>query len=371
MTKKIYYANTVESALALARREYGDDTLFIDAGPARAEERHLGAHRVVVGVPDEPEGDAQPAVVAPSITASGAAVASLGAELARLSTVVSQLAAGMYATQCAPELGAVAGSLASADLPAELSRTLLDRVERRLKLRERDQPAPAGQVRQALSDELEARLQVDARLGQAGAPRQVVAFVGPAGAGKTTTLVKLAMRAGITARRPTVILSTDSHRVAAADQLRSYAAILGLPFALAETPGALARALQEYRQKELVLVDSPGFGPRETECADEWARLLSAQPELEVQLVLPATTRSTDLLAALRWWSRFHPSRLIFTRLDETACGGAALAVSLTAGLPVSFLCAGQRIPEDVEAATKAGLVNLLLGGPLAAGVAA
>jgi flagellar biosynthesis protein FlhF len=383
MTKKIYYANTVEAALALARREHGDETLFIDSGETHGEERHLGAQRVVIGYEEAPAPATFAALAAPAAPAAAGAPAApaspaasiessaLNLELKRLSTVVGQLAAGMYASTGVPELGAVTSALAASDLPAELGRSLLERVERRLKLRERDTPAAAGLVRQTLCDELESRIKVDSTLGKPRATRQVVAFVGPPGAGKTSTLVKLAMHAGVSARRPTAILSTDSHRVAATDQLRSYAAILGLPFMLAETPGALARALQEFRQKDLVLVDTPGFGPRETECAEEWANMLAAQSELEVQLVLAATTRSTDLLAATHWWRRFAPSKLLFTRLDETSCGGSAIAAAITTGLPVSYLCAGQRIPEDLEPATKGALVQMLLGGPLAAGAAA
>jgi len=373
-TQKTYYANTVESALAMARKDGGEDTLLIDSGPAQGEERRMGAHRVVVELPDgtgpKPEGRQSDARLG-RVQEPAVSLAAVEAELSRLSSLVAMLAAGVCGTGCAPELRPAAAALSAADLPGTLVQDVLDRVEKRLRLRVRPEPVTASQVRQAVREEVESRIFVDATLGRPGARRKIVALAGPAGAGKTTTLVKLAMRAGVAARRPALILSTDTHRVAAAEQLRSYAAILGLPFALAETPGSLVRTIEEHRQKELILIDSPGFSQREQECAQEWAGILGADPEIEVQLVLPATGRPADLLATMRWWESYRPSKLIFTHLDETSCAGACLAVAMISGMPVSYLSMGQRVPEDLMAATKAGMAEMVLGESRVASAAA
>ena len=99
--------------------------------------------------------------------------------------------------------------------------------------------------------------------------------------------------------------------------------------------------------------------------------MLAGRADIETQLVLAATTRTEDLLATMRWWEVFAPSKLIFTRLDETRRPGGCLAAAMLTGKAVSFLSTGPRIPEDLEPASTAGLMRLLLGSALAAGASA
>ncbi len=98
----------------------------------------------------------------------------------------------------------------------------------------------------------------------------MAALVGPSGSGKTTTLVKLAVQYGLAGRRPVLLLSVDTYRIAAATQLRSFAAILGVGIQVLETVGALAQAIEENRGKELILIDTPGFGPADMEPTADW-----------------------------------------------------------------------------------------------------
>jgi flagellar biosynthesis protein FlhF len=175
---------------------------------------------------------------------------------------------------------------------------------------------------------------------------------------------------GLAKHSPTLIVSTDTYRVAAADQLRAYAAILGVACEVVETPGALVRALEEHRTKATILLDLPGIGPREPELMNEWSAVI-ARPEIDVHLVLPATMRCTDLLRTARRFEPVRPSHLIFTHLDETTSCGGMLSLAIETGRPVSFLCAGQSVPEDIEPATRHALLRLIGAEPLAAAAAA
>lgn len=366
--ERVFYSDSVEAAVAQARRQLGDEALLLRSCPTAGEESRLGSYRVDFLLPDDPPPPPPP----PDRPHAGLDdLQSIQAELRRLSSLVAHLSSGLIGAGHAPELAELGSQLTARDLPPGLVTELLDRVERRLRLKTRTTPASSGLLRQALIAEVETRITPAPALGQPDAAQKVVALIGPPGCGKTTTLAKLAMREGIHARRSTLILSTDTHRVAAPDQLRAYAAILGLPFEVAETPATLSRLLLEHAQRNLVLIDTPGFSPGEEECAQEWAEMLGGRAGVETQLVLAATTRTEDLLATMRWWDVFCPARLIFTRLDETTRPGGCLAVAMLTGKAVSFLCQGPRIPEDLEPASMAGLLRLLLGASLSTGAAA
>ncbi len=241
----------------------------------------------------------------------------------------------------------------------------------------------------AVLDQLAAVLRVDATLGRhrgvretgattgpniskpqpAGSqPNQsetkVVALVGGAGVGKTTTLVKLAAHYGLRARRPTHIISTDNLRVGAAEQLRSYAAILGVGFDLAETAAALGQLLNEHASKDLILIDTPGLSPGQMEDGAAVARFLGSDPRVDCHLVVPAYQKGADVALLLDRFHAYGASKVILTRLDETeAIGGLLLALDESESR-ISFLSMGQTIPEDLEPASVARLLDLFVGDP-------
>jgi flagellar biosynthesis GTPase FlhF len=204
--------------------------------------------------------------------------------------------------------------------------------------------------------------ETDATLGRKGAGRAVVALVGPPGAGKTTTLIKLAARYGLASRKPAQIITTDVFRIAAADQLRSLASILGIGCEIAETPVALAQALEEHRLKDFVFVDTPGLAACEMEDGADLAALIAGHPEIDTHLVLPASMKPADIARTIERYLVFQPKKLLFTRMDETDRYGALISEASRHGLPISFLATGQQIPDDLEAASKERLVELVQG---------
>jgi flagellar biosynthesis protein FlhF len=352
-TRRSYFAQTVEAAVAQARLELGDDALLVESRRISGQEQGSAGYEVLF----DSAGAERPETPAASLDTSGLIeqVAGLKRDLARMNALLRHLAAAAYRSDAA--LAPVAARLGDLGFPPELSSELLFQIERRLgRAHHREVPSERD-IQRTLAAELESRLQVSPGVGRDAAARKIVVLVGPPGSGKTTTLAKLAVVAGVSQGLPAAIISTDSFRVAAADQLRSYAAILGLPFDCAETPGDLLRCLDAHRNKRLLLIDTPGYGPGEADLAAEWARLFRSRSEIEVQLVLNASTRFRDMESALAFWSSYSPSRLIFTRLDEAAGCGGILALAMNSALPVSFLCAGQAVPEDIEPAAISRLV--------------
>jgi flagellar biosynthesis protein FlhF len=357
MHVKSFFAATVEDALALGSREMGPEALLVQSRKAPPEARHMGAYEVVLALA------AQPLAAVPP---SGAGAPPLSREFAelrqRLDAMRRSIAHSAVARPrwLAPssETAAVFSSLIEAEVDPHLADQIAAAVARRLG------PPDAGtrSVLGAAAEEMESRFSVDSTLGCKNAGERLVALVGPPGAGKTTTLVKLAVAYGLAARRPVALLSADAYRIAAADQLRAYAAILGVAFELAETPRALAQSLELHRGKELILIDTPGLAADEMDQGAELAAFLASRTDIDVHLVLSASMKSADITRAVERFEIFRPGKLLFTRLDETGTLGPLLNEASRTQKPISFLSRGQQIPEHLEPATKGAILSVLLG---------
>jgi flagellar biosynthesis protein FlhF len=260
-----------------------------------------------------------------------------------------------------PDMAEAYGALTASEVLPELAREIIQSAAARvsqagsLKL-----PLP---FRGALIEELESRIRVEPLLGRREGRPRIVTLVGPPGCGKTTTLVKLAVNYGLAARRPVLLLSMDTYRVAAAEQLRSYSAILGVGFQLVETVAALAQAIEENRGKELIFLDTPGLGTAEMANYSALAQFLSTREDIDTQLAVSCSMKSADLSRVADGFEMFRPQRIIFTKVDETASFGTILNESVRTGKPLSFFATGQRIPEDLEAATKSRVAQFILTG--------
>lgn len=330
--------------MEMAHKELGEDALLVNARPSTPETRSLGAYEVVFGVAPKQEAPTLSATSSTTLSKTAAANApartaateSLAQDVAELKREIERMAQSMRGAQPFAPLTvekAAGGSLYQRMIENELAAGLAQKV------------ASGGAI--------EDLFEVDATLGRRGATRGVVALVGPPGVGKTTTLAKLAARYGLTSRRPAHILSADVYRIAAAEQLRSLAAILGIGFDIVETPVALAQSLEEYREKDWIFIDTPGLAKGEMEDGADLARLIASHPEIDTHLVVSASMKPADLARVIDRYEIFQPKKLLFTRIDETERYGAMVSEAARRALPISFLANGQTIPEDIEPASK------------------
>jgi flagellar biosynthesis protein FlhF len=373
MKIKSYFANTVEDAMAMARQELGPDAMLVNSRKSSLEARHLGAYEVVF-VTEMPPGETEEAPAAETGQKRAASdhlaqqMAELKKELEGMRRTITRSAMAPAAWgDTSPDGSDAYAALTASEVSPELAREITQAAESRIaqpassKLR----PVPQGDrtaFRSALVEELESRFKVQPVLGRGEARPRIVALVGPPGCGKTTTLVKLAVNYGLAARRPAMVLSMDTFRVAAAEQLRSYSAILGVGFQLVETVAALAQAVEANRGKELILLDTPGLGPAEVTNYSALAQFLSTREDIDTQIVVSCSMKPADLSRVVDGFECFRPQRLIFTKLDETGSFGPILNEAVRTGKPLSFFTTGQRIPEDLEAATKSRVAELILG---------
>lgn len=393
---KSYFANSVQLAMEQARRELGSDATLVTSQSAAPDARHLGEYEVVFAT-ELPEaatsvghGGSRRASPVPSTVAAPppVAVESMLAEIRdlgrlflswRQASIRSSNRPGWITGD--PQMEEAYADLIQAEIDPDLVQQLMAAVQKRISVVEPANPETAassryrayedlpgqenskapGRVRAALAAEIEGVLRVDSKLGSPGKGPRMVALVGPPGVGKTATIAKLAVKYGLSTKTPTLLISLDTLRVAASEQLRSYASILGIDFQVADTNEALAKALELNKKKELILIDTPGLTAHDLDGGYGAAEFLASRNDIQKHLVLPASMRFTDLARISSAYDAFRPSRLIFTRVDETHTFGPLLCEAVGSGRPISFLTTGQRVPEDIESADKARLTNLLL----------
>ena len=178
----------------------------------------------------------------------------------------------------------------------------------------------------------------------------VVALVGPTGAGKTTTIAKLAARWCMQhGSRDLALVSTDGYRIGARDQLMSFARILDTPLHAADGGRDLARTLDRLASKKLILIDTAGMGPRDIRLTEQLAALKLGAARARVLLALPAQGEAHALEEIVRAFARAAPVGCILTKVDEAASLGAVISTTLRHRLKIAYVCDGQRVPDDLH----------------------
>ena len=365
MRLKSYYAGTVEGAIAQARQELGDDVMLIHSHRTALEFAHLGAYEVVFAI--TPPAKASPPqetlseermvshvepVAPPSLRDDNPEI-----EYARVRKELMQLAVSLEDSAGGTPFDGISELLTGQGVHGELIFELLREIKSQTLYNNVSEEHLLALVYQ----EMESRIRIEAGMIASGESAKVAAFIGPPGCGKTTTVTKLAARFGLRSHRPCLLVSVDNYRIGASDQLRSYAAILGVAFDTAVTPMALAQTIEENRNKDLILIDTPGLSSAEMEDYDEWAQFFSSRDDIEKHLILSASMKNADLSYVVDRYRVFGPNKLLFTKLDETTTPGAIWSEAVRTGMPLSYWTTGQKIPEDIEEASKTQLLDAML----------
>ncbi len=391
MKVKTYVAPSAREALARIREELGPDVLILHERPARRGGllgllRQAEGVEVAVAVGDGPlpvrnerrvqrrpplDWRSELRDIQPPASAGAAAgtVPRRTDELHELRRLLADMRAAMeqFSTQALrepaaarhPALGSIYRRLRDEGVEELAAARVVEEVAGELELAALGRPEAA---REATVRALARRLTVAEPALRPG-EETVLVLIGPTGAGKTTTLAKLAAMFALPQRKRVRLLTTDTVRAGAVDQLQAYARLLGLPMDVVTSPAEVTQALATP-SADVVLVDTPGRSQQDAAHLDELRALLEAIPSdrRRVYLTVSATTDGVGLLDIARRFALVPLNGLVLTKLDEASRFGPAFNLAHRSGLPLVFFTTGQEVPDDLEPARPQRLATLILG---------
>jgi len=253
--------------------------------------------------------------------------------------------------------------LVQSDVAEELARRMIERVRAELSAEDLSRPEA---VRVHLAGQLESMLPEAGpiRLASTSDPT-VIALIGPTGVGKTTTVAKLAANMSLRERRSVGLVTIDTYRIGAIEQLRTYAQIIDVPLEVVMTPAQLRQAVGRMRDRDVILIDTAGRGQRDGAKLAELESFFEAVRPHETHLVLSLTSRESVLKETV---DRFRPlnfNRLILTKLDEAIGFGVVLSCLEKTNGALSYLTTGQDVPDDIEVCRRSRLAQWILERPV------
>jgi flagellar biosynthesis protein FlhF len=385
MNVKTYRARSIPEALAAVRRELGSQAAVLHTRELRPRglARLLGAASMIevvasanVNVPSRlaPRRSARPlpatqvgipldGLEATECEESGRAAANvqLYAQLNDLQSRVDDLyrrAGRGGAAELPEELFRLFTDLIDADLSEEAARELVERV----RLECGAEGATTESLKERAAQLVEQEIPIAGAIQPTPARRHLVALVGPTGVGKTTTIAKLAANFRLREKRKVGLITVDTYRIAAVEQLRTYADIIDLPMEIVSTPREMHRALARMTDLDLILMDTAGRSPRDEVKIQELKSMLAEAAPDEVHLVLSSVAGAASLIKTAEQFATVGTTALLVTKLDEAASLGNLLALVRASRLPLSYLTHGQNVPDDIAAADQRSLARAILG---------
>jgi flagellar biosynthesis protein FlhF len=249
--------------------------------------------------------------------------------------------------------------LIDAEVSEDLARELIDRVRSGASSRDLDDVVLLkARIARLIEEEIEVCGPIKITPGQ----RRLVALVGPTGVGKTTTTAKLAANFRLRDRRRVGLITVDTYRIAAVEQLRTYADIIDLPMEVVSTPRQMREAVARLSNLDLILLDTAGRSPRDEVQIQELKSLLAEAKPDEVQLVLSSVASGTALTKTAKQFGEVGVTSLVLTKLDEATGLGNLLPLVRSCKLPLSYVTDGQNVPDDIEPADRRKLTRIVLG---------
>lgn len=369
MDIRTFEARTMKEALARVRTELGPEAMILQSREIR-KRRLLGlasSHAIEItagtglAIAQKPASD--------EAGGSASSIEQVQTQLQAVHALVEDLCRRKKSPtpDLPPALVSVYTSLIDRDVHESIASGLVCQLRDELS---RADLADGSRIASRLKELVRACLNVTGPIVCETGRCKIVALVGPTGAGKTATVAKLAANFKLRQRLRVGLLSVDTYRIAAVEQLRTYAEIIDVPFKVAASPREMAAAVSELGNLDLILVDTVGRSPRDEIRINELKTYLNEAGDCESHLVLPAPASCNNLLAAVGRFGTIGATRLVFTKLDEATTLGGVLTAAARSGQPISYLTTGQDVPEYIEIADADELASRIVESVLGSSTA-
>ncbi len=359
MNKRIFKAANIQEAIASIKQELGSEAMILSTRKIPKKPRDPYGREMVeveagIGKPLE------------NHSGSGDLLASLKADMAEIKDMIAIAGMGSGVQQVLCRRFESAGVLASflrSGVSERLACALIEKASAGMD----DNLAPEERIRRLKQNVMHQCLNHVSvkdffrRTNISGLPH-VAAFVGPTGVGKTTTIAKLAAMLHFTRKMRVGLVSVDNYRVGAFEQLKAYAAIMGLFCVPAFSAGDLACALERMKSMDMILIDTAGHSHYDKEKINEILALMKADFGISVHLTLSVTAESINMQEAAQAFSVFNPDTYVFTKIDEARRCGKVLDQINDMNLPISLITNGQQVPEDLIVPDRQAVIKIILG---------
>ncbi|MCE5328324.1 MAG: 50S ribosome-binding GTPase [Planctomycetaceae bacterium] len=360
MNAKNYKAATMAEALAAVKGDLGRDAVILRTRRCRIGGWMGIGSRRAWEITAAPHSGLLPPLTGVYASDAPAPAGRLDGQIAEIKILVEQLARrpASAAVQRPMVLQKLHDHLLAQDVEAALAAELIDQTARDLT---GQQMQDESAVRTELRKRIAARIRT-APLAESAAGPRVIAFVGPTGVGKTTTIAKLAANFKIAQHKSVSLITIDTYRIAAVDQLKTYADIIEVPIQAVLSPTEMRRTIKAATAADVILIDTTGRSPGDQLRLGQLRSFLDAAEADEVHLVASATGNQAATRRAVEKFAGIGANRLTLTKLDEAVTYGLVLNMIEASKAPLSYTTFGQEVPDDIAPAKADRLAQMILG---------
>ena len=248
--------------------------------------------------------------------------------------------------------------LVTRDIREELATKIMNKVDQRISINSNSELTVINAIKMVIKDILDKPVTIKSNYNE----QKVFMFVGPTGVGKTTTLAKLAAKLSLRENKKVGLITSDTYRIAAVEQLRTYSDILGIPLSVIYEPVELKEAIASFDDKDYILIDTAGRNYKDNTLQEELKGMIKHIKDPEIFLVLSLVADYKNLVNVINSHDFIKNYKIIFTKFDEAVTFGNILNIKMLSNKKLSYITTGQSVPDDIEVLNTDALIDIIVG---------
>ena len=359
MRLKTYQVGSVSEAIPMIKRDLGADALILNTKKVKVG-GFLGFFQKekleVIAAVEQEKTIVAPKVPVPNATSEANETNNdLLEELKNIKQFMMQVVEDDYLPS---SIKAISDKLAAEEIAPEIQTAVISKIMQTVG---QNHDMTEDQVNQLARSEMLQFIQTHQKPIEDMNP-EIICFIGPTGVGKTTTIAKIAADYLLNEDKKVGLITSDTYRIAAVEQLKTYASILGIPIKVVESAAELEQAMSELGDCDVVLMDTAGRNYQQKQYIDDLEQLLPDKTKIQINLVLSLTSKYQDMVKIIDNFQTISMDQLLLTKLDETSTTGAIVNLLYQYPIPIPYIANGQNVPDDIISLTPEILVDFILG---------